>query len=206
MATQKEYTMLFALNASLQSGFQASFGRAQQTITGLQKQINDLAKTQSNIAGYEKQQRAVESTRNKLEMYKQQLENLKGATASSSVEEAQLTNAMLAKEQQIQRTEAALQGQTDRLNQMGDALREAGVDTDHLADESRRLGQEISDLRDEQEQAADGAESFGDRTVAAFDAMASAIVAAGIVDKLKEIGEAYFGMVQTAGNFEASML
>ena len=62
MASQKEYTMLFALNASLQSGFQSTFGRAQQSITSLQKEINALSKQQSDISAYEKQQRAVSET------------------------------------------------------------------------------------------------------------------------------------------------
>jgi len=88
---------------------------------------------------------------------------------------------------------------------MGEALREAGVNTDNLTEESKRLEQEMARLRNEQDQAADSAESFGEQAGAAFEAISSAILAAGISDKLREIGSAYMETVKTAGDFEASM-
>ena len=205
MASQKEYTMLFALNASLNSSFQTAFGRANQSIQGLQKEINALAKEQANISAYEKQMGAVERTSEKLELYKSQLENLKSATAENAVEEAKLANAILAKEKQISDTSGKLDEQTDKLNKMGSALEEAGVDTSNLAGESRRLGEEMARLKREQDQAAESAESFGDQAAAAFSAVSSAILAAGIADKIREIGGAYMETVKTAANFEASM-
>lgn len=44
MASQKEYSMFFALNASLNRSFQSAFGKAGQTIKGPQKEINAMAK------------------------------------------------------------------------------------------------------------------------------------------------------------------
>lgn len=205
MASQKEYTMLFALNASLQSGFQSTFGRAQQSITSLQKEINALSKQQSDISAYEKQQRAVSETEKKLEVLKQQYDNIQREIQETEGYSSSLENKLLSKQQQIDKTSTALQNQTDKLGQMGQALTEAGVDTDHLADESKRLEQEMGRLKDEQEKVAEGAQSFGEKSVAAFGAISTAIVSAGIVNKLKEIGEAYLDNVKIAGNFEASM-
>lgn len=70
---------------------------------------------------------------------------------------------------------------------MGEALREAGVNTDNLTEESKRLEQEMAQLRNEQDQAADSAESFGEQAGAAFEAISSAILAAGISDRLREL-------------------
>lgn len=205
MASQKEYTMLFALNASLQSGFQSTFGRAQQSIASLQKEINSLAKTQSNISAYQKQQSAIERTTSRLELYKTQLNNLKSATAENAVEEAKLANAIAAKEKQISDTSGKLEDQTKKLDQMGNALEEAGVDTSNLTGESKRLASEMEQLKKEQEEAAESAQSFGEKSAAAFDAISSAILAAGIADKIREIGSAYMETVRTSGNFEQSM-
>ena len=205
MASQKEYTMLFALNASLQSGFQSTFGRAQQSITSLQKEINALSKQQSDISAYEKQQRAVSETEKKLEVLKQQYDNIQREIQETEGYSSSLENKLLSKQQQIDKTSTALQNQTDKLDQMGQALTDAGVDTDHLADESKRLEQEMGRLKDEQEKVAESAQSFGEKSVAAFGAIATAIVSASIVNKLKEIGEAYLDNVKIAGNFEASM-
>ena len=205
MASQKEYTMLFALNASLQSGFQSTFGRAQQSISSLQKEINSLARTQSNISAYQKQQSAIEKTTSRLELYKTQLNNLKSATAENAVEEAKLANAIAAKEKQISDTSGKLEDQTKKLDLMGNALEEAGVDTSNLTGESKRLSSEMDKLKDEQEKAAESAQTFGEKSAAAIDAVSSAILAAGLADKIREIGSAYMESVQTAGNFEASM-
>lgn len=205
MASQKEYTMLFALNASLQSGFQTTFGKAQQTMSSLQKEINALSKQQSDISAYEKQQRAVSETEKKLETLKQQYDNIQKEIQETEGFSSSLENKLLSKQQQIDKTSAALQNQTDKLDQMGNALTEAGVDTDHLTDESKRLEQEMGKLREEQDKAAEGAQGFGEKSVAAFGAISSAIIAAGIVDKLKDIGEAFIGNIRIAGDFEASM-
>ena len=97
MASTREYTMLFALNASLQNGFPATMAKANQSINLIQKSINDLNKQQGNIRSFEKLQSDVDKSRSKLELYQKQLENLKNATAGSSAEEAKLQNAILAK-------------------------------------------------------------------------------------------------------------
>lgn len=205
MASQREYTMLFALNASLQNGFPATFAKAQQQINNIQKSINDLDKQQSNIKAFEKLQQGVESTRSKLELYQKQLENLKSATANNSAEEAKLQNAILSKEAQIESTTKKLEGQTQALDKMGTALTEAGIDTSKLAQESQRLENEMEELRDDQLNAAESATSFASKTAGAVESLAGAILAAGIADKMREIAGAYTETVQVAGTFEASM-
>lgn len=205
MASQKEYTMLFALNASLQSGFQTTFGKAQQSVVALQKDINALAKQQSDISAYEKQQKAVENTDKKLELLRQQYDNIQKEIEETGTYSSDLENKLLAKQHQIDKTSDALAGQTQKLENMDQALREAGVNTDDLTGESKRLETEMGKLRTEQEKAADSVKDFGDRAAEAMSAVSSAILAAGIVDKLKEIGTAYLETVKTAGAFEKSM-
>lgn len=205
MASQKEYTMLFALNASLQSGFQATFGKAQQSITSLQKEINALAKQQSDISAYEKQQRAVENTEKKLEVLRQQYDNIQKEIQETEGFSSSLENKLLSKQQQIDKTSASLANQTQKLGEMEGALQEAGVDTTNLTGESKKLEEEMGRLRNEQDKAAESAGTFGERSAAAIDAISSAILAAGIADKVRDIGAAYMETVHTAANFEQSM-
>ena len=63
----------------------------------------------------------------------------------------------------------------------------------------------MKELQRKQEEAADGAKSFGERTVEAFDAAGSAIAAAGITVALQKIYEGYMQCIDAAGGFEASM-
>ncbi len=205
MASGKEYTMLFQLSAQLGGNFSGTFSRAQQTISKMQSDIQALNRTQSDVSAYQKQQQAVEATKNKLAVLQQQYDNIQKEIQETGTFSSDLENKLLSKQQQIDKTNGKLQEQTDKLNQMGSALREAGVDTDHLTDESKRLETEMTELKKKQEDVADGADSFGERSAAAFAAVQQALVSAGITEGLKEIAEAYMECVNLAGDFEEAM-
>ena len=205
MASRKEYAMLFSLNAQLASGFTGTFNKAQQQLAGMQKEIQALNKTQSDIEAYQKQQQAVEGTQRKLEVLQQQYDNIQKEIQETGTFSADLENKLLSKQQQIDKTAASLEGQTQKLDRMGQALRDAGVDTSNLGKESERLAAEMGDLKKKEEEAAEQADGFGKKTSDAFAAAQSAITAAGVASALKEIYDAYKQCVSVAGEFEASM-
>lgn len=205
MASRKEYAMLFTLNAQLASGFSGTFNKAQQQLAGMQKDIQALNKTQSNIEAYQKQQQAVEATGKKLEVLQQQYDNIQKEIQETGTFSADLENKLLAKQQQIDKTSASLEGQTQKLGRMGQSLRDAGVDTSNLNKESERLAAEMGDLKKKEEEAAEQADGFGKKASGAFEAAQSALTAAGIATALKEIYEAYKQCINIAGEFEASM-
>ena len=147
MASRKEYEMLFQLNAQLGSSYSKTFRAAQEEITAMQKEIQSLSKTQSDIAAYQKQQAAVEATRKRLELLQQQYENIQKEIEQTGEFSADLQNKLLAKQQQIDKTSASLNRQTQRLDEMGDALQEAGVDMDDLGQSSARLSTRIEALK-----------------------------------------------------------
>lgn len=205
MANRKEYEMLFRLNAQLGGSYNSTFKAAQNAVLSMQKEIEALSKTQADISAFQKQQNAVEATRNKLAVLQQQYDNIQREIKETGEFSSDLQNKLLAKQQQIDRTSSSLEQQTQKLQQMDTALREAGVDTGNLEKESARLGTQITDLKNRQEEAADGAQSFGDTSAQAFGAIQQAIAAAGIAAALHEIYEAYMECVTVAGDFEASM-
>ena len=205
MASRREYEMLFQLSAQMNGNFSGTFGKAQQQILAFQKEIQELNKAQGDISAYQKQQQAVESSKKKLEMLQQQYDNIQREIEETGDYSSDLQNKLLAKQQQIDKTSASLERQTQKLDQMGGALREAGVDTENLEKESKRLEAELGDLKKKQEEAAEGAQSFGKSAVDSFEAAGNALAAAGIVAGLKKIYDAYAECVGVAADFEASM-
>lgn len=205
MASRKEYEMNFLLQAQLNGSFNGTFNKAQAAVASMQKEIQALGKTQSDISAFQKQQSAVEATKQKLAVLQQQYDNIQREMKETEGYSSSLENKLLSKQQQIDKTTASLTQQTQKLNEMDAALQQAGVDTGNLTGESARLGGQIDDLKAKQEQAAGGAQSFGNASVQAFGAVQQAIVAAGIANALKEIGEAYMECVNIAGDFEEGM-
>lgn len=205
MVSRKEYELKLLLDAETNGTFTRTLSKAQQEILSLQKDIQSLSRLQGDINGYQKQQQAVESTNKKLAVLQQQYENIQREINETGESSSDLQNKLLAKQQQIDRTSQALKNQTQKLEQMGTALQEAGVDTGNLTKESARLEAEMGVLKQRQEDAADSAESFGTKSVQAFNAVSEAIAAAGIAVALHEIYEAYSQCIGAAADFEESM-
>jgi len=205
MASRKEYEMLFQLNAQLGGSYNSTFKTAQGAIASMQKEIAALSKTQSDITAYEKQQGAIEASKKKLEVLQQQYDNIQKEMAETGQFSSALENKLLAKQQQIDKTTASLSAQTDKLDRMGNALRDTGVDTADLTGASAKLGKEMDELKAKQEEAADGANNFGTKASAAFGAAGQALVAAGITVGLKKIVDAYGDATEASMVFESAM-
>lgn len=205
MASRKEYEMLFQLNAQLGGSYSKTFKAAQDELAAMQKEIQSLSKTQSDITAYQKQQTAVENTRKRLELLQQQYDNIQKEIQQTGEFSADLQNKLLAKQQQIDKTTSSLNRQTERLDEMGDALKEAGVDMDDLGQSSARLTNRIDALKKEQEEVAEGAQTFGNKASQAFGAVHEAIVAAGIATALKEVYEYFADCAQASMDFESAI-
>ena len=85
------------------------------------------------------------------------------------------------------------------------ALKGAEISTDDLGEAQTRLSAQLAELTAQQEQAAKGALTFGEKTAQSFEAVQSAIAAAGVAAALHEIGGAYMDCITIAGDFQASM-
>lgn len=205
MASRKEFEMLFQLNAQTGGSFNSTFSRAQKELANLQKEIQTLSKTQSDISAYQKQQQAVEATKQKLATLQQQYDNIQKEIKETEGYSSSLQNKLLSKQQQIDKTSSSLQHQTDKLNQMGSALREAGVNTGNLTSESARLSNQMSTLKERQEAVAESAEEFGNASASAFSTVQSAIAAAGVAAAVKEVADAYKECIDIAADFQATM-
>ena len=205
MASRKEYEMLFALNARMGGGFSGTFSKAQAEFSRLGKEIQALHRLQGDVTSYQKQQGAIEATRSRLENLKQQHDLLQKEIKETEGSTAGLEREKVKLEQRIKDTESALERQTQKLETTGARLKEAGVDTGNLAQKDAELTAKIKELEAEQEKAAEGAASFGEKGAQAFGAIQHAIVAAGVATALKEIAGAFMECVGIAGDFEETM-
>lgn len=205
MADRKEFEMLFMLNAALNGNFQGTFSKAQQEFAKLGKEVQDLQKLQSNVSSYQKQEQAVASTTAKLSNLQQQHDLLQKEINETTGSTAALEREKLKLEQRIENAESALERQKQKLESTGQKLREAGVDTNNLTQADARLTEQIKELQAQQDRAADSTASFSEQAVQGFAAIESAIVAAGIADKLGEIKDAYLECVSIAADFEEGM-
>ena len=201
----KQYEMLFKLNAQANSGFKGTFSQAQAEFARLGNEIQSLNRVQADISAYQKQSAAIDSTKAKIanltrqhELLSQQIEETTGSTAGLEREKLKL-------EQRMASAQGALERQEGKLSATSQRLEEAGVNTANLSGESAKLTARIEELSKEQEQAAQSAQEYGDSAVSAFQAAGEALAAAGIVAGIKEIGVAYVGTVQAAGEFGAAM-
>ena len=205
MAKASEYSMLFKLSAQLGREFGTTFSSAKRTLNDTQREINALNQTQADISAYQKQQQAVESTSRKLSDLQKEYDNIQREIQETEGFSSSLENKLIEKQRAIDKTSESLKNQTDKLHQMESAMQDAGIDTDHLADESKKLTQQMDDLAKKQAEAAKEAQNFGVEGVSSFEAVGSALVAAGIAAGLKAIYDEYKECISIAADFEETM-
>ncbi|MDE6456459.1 MAG: phage tail tape measure protein, partial [Dysosmobacter sp.] len=202
---QKQHSFDFIINAVLNGGFSAVFTKAQQEFIRLGGEIKNLQAIQRDVKAYEKQAAAVQHTTDKLENLKKQLELLETEIKQTEGSTAALEREKLKLEQKIADTTEALGKQDERLKSTKERLEEAGISTENLAGKDEELKKKIEELTEEQKKATEGTVGFGDKGVAAIEAVGGAIAAAGIAEAMKGIADAYSECVEVAGNFEQAM-
>lgn len=213
MASRKEYEMLFKLSAQLGGNFNGTFSKAQQTLGKMQTKLQGMNKLQHNISAYQKQQKALDDTRHKFETLQKQYDNIQKEMSETEKYSSSLSNKLLQKQLQIEKTSDTLASHEAKLKSTGSALKEAGVDTGNLAGESKRLESEYQSLKTEQEKVADGfansaegADEFKDSGVSSVGAIKEAMAAAGITVTLKEIYDGLVACASASIAFESGMV
>jgi len=212
MASRREYEMMFRLNAQLGSSYNRSFKSAQASLATMQNELQTLNKTQGDISAYQKQQAALETTKIKLQGLQREYDIIKKEMSQTGDNTVALQNKLLNKQLQIERTTTAVANHDAKLTQLDASLRNAGVDTSRLTDESKRLESEYSGLRNRQEQIADSysrsayeARNFADEAVDGASAVEEALTAAGIAALLKEIYDSFEACAEASIAFESAM-
>lgn len=201
----KEYQMAFQIGAKLQSQFGSVFKSASANVTTLQNSIEGLNRQQGNIAAYQKIQQAIEKTKSRLQVLREQYANLKTAMAESGDASAEMKNKLLAKGLAIDNTGKKLGEQQARLNQYGNALTKAGIDTQNLGAASESLSSQIEALKAEQEGIVDSSNEMADSLGSAVEGVAELAAAAGLMAAFKEAADVMKQCAEEAIAFETAM-
>lgn len=205
MASQRQYEMLFQLNAKLGSQYSSTLKAAQSELLKFNQEYRNLSATANDISAYQRQQTAVENTKDKLALLQQQYDNIQKEMQETGTYSSDLENKLLAKKAQIDKTTKAYNDQIAKLDEYKRRLQEAGVDTTELDKESERLKNELKQLQASFDGAGDEAKEFGDKGAQSVDAIATMLAAAGITKMLKEIYNAFSECVTVAADFESQM-
>lgn len=205
MANRTEYEMLWKLGAQLGKDFNGTFSSARSVLSATQKEIQALNKMQAEVSGYEKQKKSIDASNQKLDMYQKQLQNVQKELSQTQGFNSELANKEVELQAKIKATEDEIAVKTGKLNQMGDALAESGIDVKNLSGESERLSEKIGELREEEEKAGKEAEKLGDKGADAFEAMQSALVASGVLTAVNKLYDEYKECISAAIEFESTM-
>ena len=205
MANQRQYEMLFQLNAKLGSQYSSTLKAAQSELLRFNQEYKNLSATANDISAYQRQQAAVENTKDKLALLQQQYDNIQREMEETGGFSSDLENKLLSKRAQIEKTTKAYSDQTARLDEYKRRLEEAGVDTSELDKETARLHEELKQIQAGYENAGEGAEDFGEKGASSVETVSTMLAAAGITKMLKEIYDAFSECVSVAADFEASM-
>jgi len=209
---QKEYEMQFELNAKLESGYSSAFRAAQQELAQMQNELQALNRLQNDISSHQKQQEALLDTRSKLEMLQQQYDNIQQEINETEGFSATLENRLLSKQQQIEKTTAAIGKQEGALDRLESSLQEAGIDTDSLTSESRRLTEAYDSLKAEQEEIASAfqagganAKEFGDTTASALGSVQDVLMSVGIAAVLQKMDQEFQECMAATMEYESAI-
>lgn len=201
----KQYEMAFAIGAKVSSNFGAAFRSAAQQVQSLQTTIDQLNKRQSDISSYQKTATAIDKVRQKLQLYQQQYANLKQEIDSNGKASAAEQNALLAKGKAIDDQKEKLAQLEAKLQTTGDALQKEGVDLNNLGQASTSTAQEIEELKKEQLDLAQSSQDAGDGVQNMAESLMDVMAAMGVIDVLKDIGQAFKECAEESISFENSM-
>lgn len=205
--------------AKCTSGLQkqaSALDAARQKLALLQQQYEkiqqEMSETQKGSSVFKKQASDLDETRQKLELLQKQYQSIQQEISATQKSSSALKNRLLEKQMQIDKTSASVEVYENKVSKMRESLRAAGIDTDNLSQESRRLAAEIDGVKTQQMGVVDsldlGGESaklFGAESVAAVESIQQILAAAGIVKLIQEIGSAYVECAKDAMAFESAI-
>jgi TP901 family phage tail tape measure protein len=203
LAGRKEFELLFKLQATLGSGFNSSFNSAMNASKQLQGNLSKINALSGKIEGFQKQSAALEANKDKLAKLTEEHDRLQREMSQTEQPSEALRQKMERNARQIEQTTAKIQEQETRLGQLGDELRDAGVDTDHLTAENERLAESYEQVRRNQERLA----KIGQAQQKNSEAISKTKTQlAGTIGTIAALGTAiYAGPVQKSIEFQTAM-
>ncbi len=203
MATAKQFKLLFQLTAQLGPNFSRSFKNASQTMKILQNDLKGANRKLKDASAYQKQQTAVANSRSRVTELQSEYDRL--------VEKiGDVNNATKEQKKDLQSAETALAkakntaaDEQERLEELGSALREAGVNTDSLGRDTNELRQQYERLEKSQKKVQEITEKQAANRQAVSQTKAQLGGLVGVVTTIA--GTIYAGPVKSAMEWQQQM-
>lgn len=149
-ATAKQYELLFQLTAQLGPNFSQSFKNASKVMGTLQGDLQNADKKLKDVSAYQKQQNAVAKSKDRVSELQAEHQRLVEEIEATGEATPELTRKLQANEKALQKAKDATANEEEKLQELAKTLKEAGVNTDTLSQDTRELQQEYDRLAQSQ--------------------------------------------------------
>lgn len=183
------------------------FELCEQSASSLSKSIDATAEIQEELSAA---MEAASETTAELSKNEDVSAETKAALAKASVDAAEAMNELTAAQQEAEAAMAAydevMQSGTTDLDALEAAAERAGHAAEALAEANGKASDMTEELSKATEKAAEEAEEGGKKGANAVESIASALAAAGIVAKVKEIAEGVYELVDAFSEAESTVV
>lgn len=126
-------------------GIQSQVSRSVESFNDARDAVKKLEATQNRITAFKDMSRQLTETSGKLNTARTRMESLRQQIAATNNPSQTLINRFNTAQRSVERLDRSVDSQTQSLTQLRGRLQSAGVSTDHLGDEQRRLADSIAD-------------------------------------------------------------
>lgn len=203
MASAKQYKLLFELAATLGPNFTATFKNASQVMSTMSNDLKSVNAKMKDVSAYQKQQQAVDKSKERVSQLESEHQKLIEEINRTGQATPAMTAKLEANERAMSKARDAAASEQQKLQELGNTLREAGINTDNLDRETEELTAQYNRLEQAQNKI--------NKISAAQEANKQAISQTkgellGMVGVAAAVGGAiYAGPVKKAAEFEEQM-
>lgn len=202
-ASSKQYQLLFQLAAALAPGFSKSFKNVTNTMRALQSDIKGTNQKLKDISAYRQQQAAAERSRARVKELEEEQGRLRAEMEKAGKDAEKFSRQIAANEKELEKAKKQEADNTGRLEELGDALRAAGINTDALARDTEKLQRQYERLERTQQRVQKINERKSDNNEKKSHSKAQL---AGLAGAAAAAGAAiYNGPVKKAADFQQQM-
>lgn len=201
--TAKQYELLFQLTAKLGPNFSQSFKNASKTMQTMQTDLKNADQKLKDVSAYQKQQNAVAKSKERVSELQAEHQRLVGEIEATGEATPELTKKLQANEKALQKAQDATATEEEKLGKLSDTLKEAGVNTNNLDQETGQLKEQYDKLRQSQEKVQAITEKQAQNKQAISQTKGQLV---GLIGTVTAIGAAiYAGPVKNAQEFQTAM-
>ena len=149
----KEHSLIFLLGSKIASSFNTDIAKVSKGIVGINTNLSKLDKTQKDIAKMATLGKSLREDKAKAIQLQQEVQRLAKEIKNTTNPTKELTSSFEAKKRELTALNQRMDKTQESFYKYRDSLRDAGVDTKNLTEESKRLKAELKEQTEAQAKA-----------------------------------------------------